>query len=213
MQLRRLTLFCLLIASAIGCGRGCGCASQDAEPGDVPAPAALTPATTAPPPAPAEPVDAAALPDNQPFTPKPGWSKVVVDDQVPICVFTGFAAQFEAKFLKDAKKQVLKAGEPVVIGPYGPWCVHETCDDLPSLQCNVEREGNTLVVHSHYWGFHKNGAACTTETCRPVNAGCETPPLEAGKYTIQHGEQSFKLKIPSVLRSPCFGKELDASKF
>jgi hypothetical protein len=208
----RTVLAWLLVASALGCGRGC--ADESAEPVATPAPAALAvkPAP-APPAAAEEPTDAGAADGGNIWTPKPGWSKVVVDDLVPFCVFESYGAQFDAKFLKDAKKQTLKADAPVVIGPYGPWCVHESCDDLPSLQCSAKLEANnTIVVKSHYWALHKNGAACK-ETCRPVSAGCETPPLPAGKYTIQHGNESYKLKIPSVLRSPCFGKELDASKF
>jgi len=141
-----------------------------------------------------------------------GFSKVVLEDKVPICVFASMADQEPVHFLADAnKKQTLAADSSIAIGAYSPWCVNEACDDIPSLQCRVERDGNTLTVHSRYWGEHKEGSSCT-ENCRPVIAACPTPKLEAGKYTVKHGEKTFKLKIPSVLTDPCFGARAAAKK-
>jgi hypothetical protein len=152
----------------------------------------------APPPAPKP-----ASPDA-PGYPKPGWSKVTVDDKVPICAVTSYDEQYKYKFAHEVKKQKFTPPAEVVFAAFGPWCVNEKCDDLPSLQCSVKREGDSLLVHTHYWGYHKDGTSCT-ETCRTVTAGCKTPALEAGVYTVVHGDQSYKLKIPSVLRAPCFG--------
>jgi len=201
-----------LLRVLVACGlAGCGqCGSdQDGEgsqPVSAAEPALQRQELAAPAPATADgstPRIPASAP-ARPRYPRPGWSKVTVDDTVPICVFPGFEEHFAAKFLPDVKKQKLLENAKVVIGAFGPWCINEACDDLPSLQCSVKREGNALVVKTHYWGYHKDGATCT-ETCREVTAGCESPVLEAGLYTIQHGDQSHELKIPSVLRNPCFG--------
>lgn len=197
---RRALAGALVLACALwACGKRDSAKSAEA----APQPAPLTQAQPEPAPAPKEPV----IPERMAKYPKPGWSKHVVDDQGPLCVFSGFADQELTKFPAEAKKQTLKANASVVMGSFAGWCVSEKCDDLPSLQCSVRREGDTLVVHTHYWGYRKDGSSCTNEICRPVSAGCETPPLEAGKYTIQHGDKSYPLKIPSVLRDPCFGVE------
>jgi hypothetical protein len=206
----RALVLALASASLAGCGEGCACSGSEpvAQPG-APTPAPLTQPATEPPPQqpepPAEPT-AEAVPAVDRLT-KPGWSKVTVDEQVPICVFSNFVAHEEPKFLKDVKKQRLEADSTLVIGAFGPWCVNEGCDDLPSLQCSIERSGDILRVRTHYWGYRKDGSRCGGP-CRQVTAGCETPKLEAGTYTIEHGTQTYKLKIPSTLKSPCFGKEL-----
>jgi hypothetical protein len=204
-----LSVFALAAVTAIaGCGDGCGGSGSGVQPV---APATAPLAQTAPPPPPPEaPAEPAAEPTPPPVDPnlKPGWSKLVLDEQVPICVFPGFAAHDEPKFLKDVKKQTLRADNPIVIGAFGPWCINEGCDDLPSLQCVAKRSGDTINVRTHYWGYRKDGSNCKGGVCRQVTAGCETPKLEAGTYTIQHGQESYKLKIPSTLRNPCFGKEL-----
>jgi hypothetical protein len=199
------------LAGFAGCGGdGCGGSSSPQEP-VAPAPAPLAqanaPAPVAPTPA-AEPTSAEPSGESPDSLPKPGWSNVTIDQEVPICVFPSYAAHFEAKFLKDVKKQTLRADNTLVIGAFGPWCVNEGCDDIPSLQCFAERSGNTINVRTHYWGLRKDNSSCKGVVCRPVSAGCETPKLEAGTYTIVHGDKSYKLKIPSTLRSPCFGKEL-----
>ena len=82
---------------------------------------------------------------------------------------------------------------------------------MPSLQCVVKRDGNKLNVIARYIGYHKDGATCT-ENCAEVTAGCETPVLEAGKYTVQYGEEQYTLKIPSKLSSPCFKKPAQPQK-
>jgi len=200
-------------AGVAGCGDGCGgSGSSDQAVAPAPAPLAQTAAPAPVPPAApapgAEPPSAEAAPESADFLAKPGWSKITIDEQVPICVFPSFAVHHEAKFLKDVKKQPLRAHDTLVIGAFGPWCVNEACDDIPSLQCFAERSGNTITVRTHYWGLRKDGSTCKTDVCRQVTAGCETPKLEAGTYTLQHGQKSYKLKIPSTPRSPCFGKEL-----
>jgi hypothetical protein len=164
-------------------------------------PAATTPPPPEQPPAEAPPVDKPS--DDMIGFPKPGWSRVSIDDTLPLCVFSSYGAREEAEFLKDVTKQKLHAGATVMFGAFGPGCVNEHCDGLPSLQCNVDMADKTLTVHAHYFGYKKDGATCT-ETCRRVTAGCATPELTAGKYKVVYGQKTFDLKIPSVLRDPCF---------
>ena len=153
-------------------------------------------ATPAPPEAPA-----------RPKYPRPGFSLVKVQDKSPFCLFASEAERQLAPIsATQAKKQNLRAGANIVVGAYPPWCVHETCDDRPSLQCWVDLKDNTLVLNTRYSGDHKDGTTCK-DTCREIHAGCETPPLPAGKYTIQQGEQTWPLSIPSVLKNPCFVPE------
>ncbi|MFI5307637.1 MAG: hypothetical protein ACHQ53_09810 [Polyangiales bacterium] len=180
-----------------------GCHSDDLEP-EAPADqsAVLTQKSPAEPPN--GPLPVKEIPPPMTASTRLGFSKVVIEDGVPFCVFASSEEQGQVKYLADAKKQTLAAGSSVVIGAFSPWCVSNACDDMPSIQCHAEREGNTITVHSRYWGEHKDGATCT-EDCRPVAAACETPKLERGKYTIRHGDKKFTLRIPSVLGDPCFG--------
>ena len=205
------------IVAALACGL-CGCGSHD-DKKVAPTPAALNPSPpplpeAPPPPAPATPPPLAATqnpdvpyptvpsPDAVGY-PKDGWSKLKLDDKVPLCVFASDLDRDKAPFLKQVpKKPSLKAGEPVTFGVYGPGCVQETCDQLPSLQCWVDREGNTLKVSSRYSAYHKDGSHCS-EGCREIHAGCPSPPLEAGKYTVQYGEKSWALRVPGAPRSAC----------
>ena len=132
------------------------------------------------------------------------WPRVALDDAARLCLFPGFKERVAAPFRHQAgKKQKLRAGASVVVGAYAPpACVNELCDTGPTLQCWVEQAGDILTVHSRYRARHKPDSQCT-ENCREVTAGCETPKLAAGTYTLKHGDKSIALKIPSVLRSSC----------
>jgi hypothetical protein len=193
---------CLLLAA---CGPwSCGKGDASTPPPAAAAQQAALAEQTDPPAAPGDaPAAPAAEAPPKPKWPKEGFSEVTIVDRAPICVFESYRERGKAEFVDAAQRQKLRAGATVVFGAFAPWCVNEACDQRPSIQCQVEREGNTLVLHTKYWGDHKDGATCT-DNCRPILAGCETPELEAGRYTVQHGEQVFELKIPSVLRYPCF---------
>lgn len=161
---------------------------------------ALAKAEPSQPPATPAPAEAPARPKY----PRPGFSVVKVDDKSPFCLFASEAERQLAPIsATQAKKQTLRAGASIVVGAYAPWCVHETCDDRPTLQCWVDLEDSTIVVNTRYFGDHKDGSKCT-DTCREINAGCEIPPLAAGKYTIKLGEQTWPLRIPRTLENPCF---------
>lgn len=175
------------------------------QPSEQGASTSSTPAAPTPSQAPAAPPPTAAKrgPSSD-FVgyPKPGWSKLKLQDTLPLCVFADATAREQAPFLEQVKKQQLKANQSVVFGAFGPYCINEACDDLPSLQCVVDREGKTLKVRARYIGYHKDGTTCSDD-CRQVTAGCETPKLEPGRYKVQYGDETYTLKIPSVMRSPC----------
>jgi hypothetical protein len=185
-----------------------GCTRKIPEPEPVPAqPAALsasTPGEPAPAPAP-EPEKKGPSEDFVGY-PKEGWTKLKLNDTLPLCVFENALAREQAKFVDQVKPQKLKANQSVVFGAFGPYCINPQCDDLPTLQCMVDRKGSTLEVRARYIGYHKDGATCSDD-CREVMAGCETPSLEPGKYTVQYGDKSYALKIPSTLRDACYKKE------
>lgn len=178
--------------------------------GDGAEPAASTPvALTESPPKPAQ-ATAAEAAEEEPEAkkwPKPGFSELTLIDQVPICLFPTYDDHAKAKFVDQVRRKRLRAGRTVIFGAFAPWCVHPDCDQRPSLQCTVDREGNELTVHTKYWGDHKDGSACSSD-CYPINAGCQSPELEPGKYVVHHGELSFELKIPGTPPTVCFGEPL-----
>jgi hypothetical protein len=135
------------------------------------------------------------------------WDEVKLEDEVPLCVFADHGERAKAPFLADVRKQTLHASSSVVFGAFAPGCQNEACDAVPTLQCWVDTEKpNTLVVHSRLSSKHKRGTLCTKD-CRPVLAGCETEVLNAGKYIVKYGGRSFSLRVPSVMRAPCFKLE------
>lgn len=184
------------------------CTRKIPEPEPVPAQPAALSSPAAAEPSPSPPPEPAKRGPSEDFIgyPKEGWSKLKLEDTLPLCVFENALEREQAKFLSQVKQQKLKANQPVTFGAFGPYCINPQCDDLPTLQCLVDREGDMLKVRARYVGYHKDGASCS-DGCREVVAGCDTPSLEAGKYTVQYGEQTYALKIPSTLKDPCYKKE------
>jgi hypothetical protein len=198
----RAVVFTISLTAAVGCTR------KIPEPEPVPVqPAALSSSTPAEPPSAPPPEAAKAKGPSEDFIgyPKEGWSKLKLQDTLPLCVFENPIERENAKLVDQVKQQKLKANQPVTFGAFGPYCINPECDDLPTLQCVVDREGNTLKVRARYIGYHKDGATCS-DGCREVTAGCDTPSLEPGKYTVQYGDNTYTLKIPSTLRDPCYKK-------
>jgi hypothetical protein len=167
--------------------------------------------------APAEPHSAALeqpAPPDPPAQPEvikprgmqPGFSQLSLKDTLPICVFPSMAERVKAPFLKDVKPQKLVANSKVTFGVFGPGCLNEACDDRPTLQCWTEQEGpHTIVVKTRFSSFHKDGAQCT-EDCMDLDTACDSQTeLAPGKYTVRHGDKTYKLQIPGVVRDPCFG--------
>lgn len=197
----RLGLFSLLAVAAVSCRR----TPEPAPPPPVPESPALKQAEPAAqadkPAAPSEPPPPAA--EEGPTENTPGWSRLRLQDSLPLCVFADEREREGALLIEQVKKQTLREDAPVTFGVFGPWCLNKDCDDKPMLQCWSEREGDTIVVHSRYASLHKEESKCTKD-CLKVDASCVTPALEPGKYTIQYGDKTYKLQIPSVVRNPCF---------
>lgn len=193
----------LLIIYSLACQRDDSRDNRAVKPEalvDAPPPAAASPADPTPAPQPVPRVE-------QRYERQAGWSSVSIRDSLPFCVFSSSAEHAAASFIGQVGKQTLRPDSRLTLGIFPNWCVNEACDQIPSLQCSVEREGKTLVLRSHYWGDRKDGSKCEGMTCRPIGAACETPALETGIHTIVYGDRRFELRIPSVLRSPCFGLE------
>jgi hypothetical protein len=64
--------------------------------------------------------------------------------------------------------------------------------------------GNVLVVTSSS-SFRREGEVCTDD-CGALVARCTTPPLPAGTYFLQHGDERLVLMVPSTVPVPCAGK-------
>lgn len=163
-----------------------------------------THAAEAPAPAEASAPSPEPAPGEEPNPRAVGWDKLRFEDEVPLCVFSDHEHRDAADFLKDVRKQTLKANTQIVFGAFAPDCMAEACHAVPTLQCWVEpgTEPNALIVHSRFSYEHKQGSVCTTD-CRPITAGCETPLLKAGTYSVTYGARVFKVRIPSVVSKPC----------
>jgi hypothetical protein len=192
-----------LLATAFGLWACCSCGREGAgvkpaEQDAVSAPDSLTQGAVNA----AAPVAAAASSDGA-----AEWDKVKVEDEVPLCVFADHTERGNALFLQDVREQTLGADSRVVFGTFAPGCLNEACDSAPTHQCGVENEKpSTLIVHSRLIFEHRRGTVCTKD-CHPVMAGCETEVLKAGTYTVKYGERTFSLRVPSVMRDPCFKRE------
>jgi hypothetical protein len=178
-------LFSLALSAAVGCKS------------KIPEPEPLQPAAVKNEPAASKPEPAIAV------APKVGWSEVSVQNTLPLCVFADEREREQIKAVAQVKKQVLRADRPVVFGVFAPSCISPDCEELAALQCSVERSGNTLRLQTSYRGFHKDGTTCRDQ-CRDATAGCESPVLEPGEYTLEYGGTQIPLKIPSALNMPCF---------
>lgn len=187
----------LLLFTLSACGEcgGCGQGEQATE----------SPKVTAPLVAQAKPDPAPAAEPPAPTPKTPPSHKVVLEDLVPICAFGEYRDFDSSKYPDEIVRGRLQAGKPVVFGAYPGWCVKDECDEGASLQCHVDREGQTLAVHTRYWGARKEGMSCAKTDCNPIVAACLTPPLEKGTYTVQYGDQTFTLRVPGKPPKPCFG--------
>ena len=185
----------LLTACSLFAG---GCGKRVAEPEgrqtrSSPAPSAASAGSAAASAAPAGPAGDA-----------PPVDKVRIDDDVPLCVFSDYDERERAMLIENVHKVKVRAGSTVVMGAFAPGCINEACYAIPTLQCWIDSATpDGFVVHSHFSADHKRGTVCTKD-CRRVTAGCETPVLKAGTYTVKYGKRTFSLRVPSVMKDPCF---------
>jgi hypothetical protein len=200
LHVRQLKIGMLVLLGVIPCAcRRIELEREPVEPATA-KPAELTPSPDTPLAPPSAPESPKA--PEQPAYPRPGWSELALRDKMPICVFSSMQEREKAPFIADVKRPTLRANSKVVFGVYGPWCINAACDERPTLQCWTDGEGDTLVVHTRYSSYHKDGSSCSDD-CLGLDAMCETAELKPGKYTIRHGNKTYKLQIPSVVRDPC----------
>lgn len=134
------------------------------------------------------------------------WVPIKVINGSPLCVFESYQERSKVLFPQLAKKQKLAANKRVVFAVFAPDCMNGLCYMPPSIQCWVEEEGNNVIkVESRFWTDQKVGSTCT-DNCVPTIAECVTSELKPGKYTVRYGEESYTLRIPSVMESPCLKK-------
>lgn len=158
----------------------------------------------APAPEPAKAVPSPVTVTTAERTPREGWSPITLDDEVPLCFFASYEERGKVPVVEQVKKQTLKPNATVILGAFGPWCMNEACDTEPSLQCWIDPEGeDTFVVHTRMHTEHKTDSKCSKD-CPIIAADCETPELKPGTYTFKYGAESRTVKIPSVVRTPCF---------
>lgn len=138
------------------------------------------------------------------YTLPPDFEEIRLENEAPICVFSNYAAWQGVSFATEVKPQKLTAESDIVIGAFAPGCIHESCDARPSLQALTERDGNEIIVKTTYTGDRKKESHCTEE-CRSITAAGVAMSLGKGTYSIRYGDKTFKFKVPSVVRHPCFG--------
>jgi hypothetical protein len=198
MRTFRVVSLLWLVLSAFALSAAVGCKRKIPEPEPAPQPPAAPVAT-------ADPAPSKQTP--QPLAPKEGWREVKQDNDLPLCVFSSASEREKYKTVAEVKRQILQADRPLVFGVFAPRCINAACEELGSLQCSVERSGNVLRLKTHYDGLHKDGASCR-DGCREATAGCESPVMEPGAYTVEYGGTEIALKLPSSQSMPCFKRTM-----
>ena len=77
-----------------------------------------------------------------------------------------------------------------------PTCLSSSCDTPLAAQCAVAQQGDRIAVTS-FALVQRRGNECTSD-CRFVQAECQSEPIAAGRYTVQHGEFEGPIELPST---------------
>jgi len=77
-----------------------------------------------------------------------------------------------------------------------PQCLSSSCDRSISASCTINRSGASLTIHSESVVERQTKGDCTTD-CRTVSATCALESLEAGEYTVVHGENEGSVQLPA----------------
>ncbi len=207
-QTRLLLLIAVLLIAATGCKKSEPEAPVAAKPAalQAPAPAAPAPEPAKPPQqeVPADWPDMSKIPKHKGVLGmKEGYSQFELRDSLPICLFSSYEERDKAKILDRVTKQTFKPGGMVLVGVFPRGCLNQECDDRPTLQCWVDKEGeDTWVVSTRFASFRKDEGTCTKD-CMETDASCEIAEVKAGKYKIRHGDKTYDFKMPSTLGNPC----------
>ena len=69
--------------------------------------------------------------------------------------------------------------------------------------CSVAQQGQRLIISSGFsYDDPAAGEACIA-LCNSLSAVCQTGPLAAGNYVIEHGDDEYALSVPSKDVPPC----------
>jgi hypothetical protein len=123
-------------------------------------------------------------------------SHVEASDEGRVCAYA--AHPDEAK----GKTQEFDAGQRVFFTVTYDECL-SACIRNEVATCTVAREGSTLVVESDFAFDEPDGKQACIAVCYALDATCETDPLEAGSYRVDHGDDSYTFVVPSTAE-PCF---------
>ena len=74
-------------------------------------------------------------------------------------------------------------------------CLSSTCDTVTSKECTVEMNGDDVVVESSAT-IEREGDECSAD-CGAITVTCSGPDLDAGDYTIKHGEKLHPFSLPA----------------
>ncbi|RAL23962.1 hypothetical protein DL240_07380 [Lujinxingia litoralis] len=88
-----------------------------------------------------------------------------------------------------------------------PICLSSSCSLNPEASCTASVEGTTITLSSEasFLDYSVTDRACT-EDCGQLQARCAIPALEAGEYTVIHGEETFTLEVnPAEEPTTCHG--------
>jgi hypothetical protein len=85
-----------------------------------------------------------------------------------------------------------------------PDCLSGSCSFDEKAECTADVEGGVIRVKSSA-SYREQGTTCTTD-CRALVAKCSTAALPLGTYTVQHGDTTLALTVPSTTAPPCGGK-------
>lgn len=81
-------------------------------------------------------------------------------------------------------------------------CLSASCDTGRKASCRAELEGDRIVVSSKF-EWMSSGGDCTRD-CGMLAVTCDSPPLEAGEYTVHFGEAAVQtITVPGDLVSEC----------
>ena len=123
------------------------------------------------------------------------------DDEGQICFG-------ESSFPEMSDAQAPEEGEAIELTVIFNSCLSSSCSEFHETSCAIERDGTTITVNSQgsYTDTTPPDGACTAD-CGSLSATCQGPELEAGTYTIEHGDETWEFDVPPGDDDPaCFGE-------
>ena len=96
---------------------------------------------------------------------------------------------------------------PIAIGPeddlvvevfFPTGCLSSSCDEVLEASCEATVDGQRIVVTSSGTLERDVGASACTKDCGIMSARCELPDLDAGTYTIVHGDDEETFELPGT---------------